>query len=141
MEHLNNRPLIIDTCAIIDKDFLKWLKGYHGEKRISSVTYMEYSLFYYEKKGWELERVDRILNGAGIDVEPFSKKQAGYAVELMAGRTSDRRCGECGKLDWNDCMIASHAPIAPTILVTKNVRDFPSTGAAVMTPEDVMRCG
>ncbi len=138
MEQLNSRPLLIDTSALANKDFIRWLKGYHGAKKISSVTYMEYSLFYIEKKGWDLERVNRLLNEAGIDVEPFGKKQAGQAAVLMAGRTSEFRCGECGKLDWNDCMIAAHAPYAPTILVTNNVGDFPSTGAAVMTPGEIM---
>ena len=80
MEQLNNRPLLIDTCALTNKDFVKWLKRYHGAKRISSVTYMEYALFYCEWKGWELEKVNKVLNQAGIDIEPFERKQAGDAV-------------------------------------------------------------
>jgi len=138
MEQLNNRPLLIDTCALANKDFIKWLKGYHGVKRISSITYMEYALFYCEKKRWELDTVNKVLAQADIEVEPFEKRHAGYAIWLMAGRTDDFRCKECGKLDWNDCMIAAHAPYAPTILVTKNVDDFPSTGAEIMTPEEIM---
>ena len=137
-DQLNNRPLLIDTCALTNKDFIKWLKGYHGTKKISSVTYMEYALFYIEKHKWELDKVNNLLKAAGIEVESFEKKQAGYAAHLMAGRTKEFRCDKCEKLDWNDCMIAAHAPYAPTILVTANVDDFPSKGIAIMTPTEIM---
>jgi len=137
IEQLNNRPLLVDTCALTNKDFLKWLKGYHGTKRISSITYMEYAVFYCNK-GWELDKVNTVLNRAGIEVESFERKQAGYAAELMSGRTNEFRCDTCGKLNWNDCMIAAHAPYAPTILVTENIGDFPSMGVRIMTPEEIM---
>jgi len=99
---------------------------------------MEYALFYIEKHKWELDQVNRLLNKAGIEVEPFERKQAGYAAQLMAGHTNENRCNECNKLDWNDCMIAAHAPIPPTIIVTANVNDFPSVGIEIMTPKEIM---
>lgn len=129
-------PLLIDTCALKD-DFMRWLKDYNGKKRISPVVYMEFCMYIIEKKGKTIQHVDRLLKIADISVDTFDKKNAAFAVDFMLGRDV-RRCRECDKMDWNDCMIAAHAPIAPTLLVTENVHDFPDLGGRVRTPSEVM---
>ena len=131
-------PLLIDTCALKQTDFLQWLKGYSSAKIMPSVAYMEYCIFMVETKKRPIEYVGGVLRSIGVSVQPFDKSKAEYAAEFMTERTR-RRCRECGKMDWNDCMIAAHAPIAPTVLVTENVKDFPYLGGRVMSPRDAMK--
>jgi len=80
MGQLNNRPLLIDTNALTDRDFFEWLKKYHGVKKISSVAYMEYALFYCGKKKWDLDKVNSTLKSADIEIEAFDKRQADDAI-------------------------------------------------------------
>jgi predicted nucleic acid-binding protein len=127
----------MDTCAL-SKDFIKWLRTYNAAKSISSVTYMEYCIHMVGAKGLAAEDVGKILRHAGISIQPFGKSQAEYASEFMAQRTMGR-CKACNKIDWNDCMVAAHAPIAPTVLITENVNDFPYLDGRVMTTQDAMR--
>ncbi|MCL2142915.1 MAG: PIN domain-containing protein [Methanomassiliicoccaceae archaeon] len=130
-------PLLMDTCAL-SKDFLKWLRTYNPAKSISSVTYMEYCIYMVGTKNMSVEEVSSILRHAGISIQPFGKHQAEYASEFMTRRTIER-CRTCNKIDWNDCMVAAHAPIAPTVIVTENVKDFPYLDGRVITPNDAMK--
>lgn len=115
-------PLFIDTCALSDKDFLKWLKEYRGEKSISSIVYMEYCT-YLIGRGITPDKLDSLLKRSGISVSQFNREQARNASMIMDG-LDERRCSVCNNINWNDCMIAASAPCAPTVLVTKNVKDF-----------------
>jgi len=130
-------PLLMDTCAL-SKDFLKWLRTYHQTKTISSVTYMEYCVYMVGKSNKSFDEVLGVLKYAGISIEPFGKSQAEYATEFMTARTMER-CRSCDKLDWNDCMVSAHAPVAPTVLVTENTDDFPYLDGRVITPRDAMK--
>ncbi|MCL2711971.1 MAG: hypothetical protein FWD37_01685 [Methanomassiliicoccaceae archaeon] len=130
-------PLLMDTCAL-NKDFLKWLRTYNATKSISSVTYMEHLIYMVGTKKVSEDDVKQILRYAGISIQPFGSIQAEYASEFMIQRTAER-CRTCNKIDWNDCMVAAHAPIAPTVLVTENVKDFPYLDGRVVTPQDAMK--
>jgi len=130
-------PLLMDTCAL-NKDLLKWLRTYNPSKSISSVTYMEYCIYMVGTKNRSVDEVRQILRYAGIYIQPFGMQQAEFAADFMIQRTMER-CKECNKLDWNDCMISAHAPMAPTVLVTENVKDFPYLEGRVITPQDAMR--
>ena len=118
---------------------MNWLRGYHDKKKISTITYIEFSMFLVIKKNKTFEHVDRLLRTCGIEVEPFNKKNAIGAVERMSEGDVYERCSLCNRLDWNDTMIASHAPIPPTLLVTDNLDDFIGlVGDWAVTPRDLM---
>ena len=137
---MHRAPLLIDTCALSNKDFMQWLKGYHDTKKISTITYMEFSMFLVNQKNKTFDHVDRLLRTCGIEVEPFNKKNAIGTVERMSTDPSFQRCRLCNRLDWNDTMIASHAPIPPTLLVTENLDDFIGlVGERAVTPRDLMK--
>lgn len=132
-------PLFIDTCALSDKTFLKWLKDYRGSKSISPIVYMEYSVYLFGK-GISSERIDAMFKKIGITISQFSREQAKNASMLMSD-LEDRRCPVCNNINWNDCMIAANAPYAPTILVTKNIDDFEMFAdwkGRLMTPAEIM---
>ena len=115
-------PLFIDTCALDNKDFIKWLKDYRGTKSISPVVYMEYCTYLLEN-GCCLDQFDEILRRSSISIVQFNREQARNAAMMMS-IPKDHRCPCCHNLNWNDCMIAANTPYAPTILVTKNIKDF-----------------
>ena len=99
---------------------------------------MEFCIYMVGKNNLSVEEVGQILRHAKISIQPFGKSQAEYASEFMIQRTIER-CETCNKIDWNDCMVAAHAPIAPTVLVTENVKDFPYLDGRVVTPQDAMK--
>ncbi len=135
------RPkLLVDTCALANKDFLKWLRDYHGEKRISAISYMEYVTFLMDL-GFDESKIDGHMNDLKLRVESFDKKDAMYAAMMMHERDiSKRRCTECHQINWNDTMIASQGSNYSCIIITENVKDYPqSDSLQVMTPEEIMK--
>ena len=143
MKPRSQPPIFIDTCALSDKGFNWWVKEYIGSKSISSVVYMEYSLYCYGK-GQDQNLVDKKIRSMGITITPFNKEQAKKAAEIMMGMDRDRRCESCGNINWNDVMIAADTPCAPTILVTKNIKDFEPLidwKGRLKTPMELMRAG
>ena len=134
------RPkLLVDTCALADKDFLRWLRGYHGEKRISAVSYMEYVTFLLDSNIDETD-IDRHMNNLKLKVESFDKRDAMCAAMMMHERdVGKRRCPECNQINRNDTMNASQGYNYSCIIVTENVRDYPqSDSVQVMTPQEIM---
>ena len=134
------RPkLLVDTCALADRDFLRWLRGYHGEKRISAVSYMEYVTFLLDSNFADTE-IDRNLNNLKLKVESFDKRDAFCAAMMMHERdVGKRQCSECNQINWNDTMTASQGYNCSCIIVTENVRDYPqSDSVQVMTPQEIM---
>lgn len=132
---MDKPPLVIDTCALSDKDFQKWLVGYGGRKRISSITYAEFRIPFVETKNLQL--FENLLRNLCIDVENYTINHAKYTSELMSGRKN--RCSECNKIkDWNDCMIASHAESPTVLMVTNNICDFPDLDGRVKTTKQIM---
>ncbi|MDR0887830.1 MAG: type II toxin-antitoxin system VapC family toxin [Candidatus Methanoplasma sp.] len=133
---LHQPPLFIDTCALSDKEFMKWLRNYSGTKKISSIVYMEFCL-YFQKK-YSFDAIDKLLLSMKVEIEPFEKKHAKNAVSIMDEQLDSKRCPACNKLNWNDSMITAHVPCAPAILVTKNIKDFPDLDGRVKTPREIM---
>ena len=138
--NIGSRPLFIDTCALSDKDFIDWLTKYTGKKSISSVVYMEFSLYLFSR-GKEPDDVEYLLKKMEISVSPFTKKCAKNAAIIMEGIGNDRRCRMCGNINWNDCIIAADTPCAPSVLVTKNIKHFEMLldwKGRLKTPAEVM---
>lgn len=81
------------------------------------------------------DNLDSILKKANIDVLYYTPRMATNAARIMDQR-GDSRCSSCGKIDWADIMIYSSIDNPPTILVTKNIKDFPYE--RVKTPEEIM---
>ena len=136
----NYRPtLMIDTCAMSDKRFLDWLRGYSGPKKISAVSYMEYLAFLLDI-GRTAEWADDFMNKLKIRVEHFDKDDAVNATFMIhEHKMLERRCPSCRQINWNDTMVASHGRNYSCVLVTENVRDFPySDSMQIMTPEQVI---
>lgn len=130
----NDLTLFLDTNVLRDKDFLYWTQShFHGNLSISVVTYMEYLRQMVVKN--QEDQVDSFLNKMNIKVVNYDKAMAAYAAYLMAKR-ENCVCGECGNIDWADTMIYSSIGNPPTLLVTKNTKDFPNE--RVITPEDVI---
>lgn len=120
-------PIVIDTCVFRDPGFIEWLKTYHNKKVISSVTYMEMQTFWIGKKNKDFRFFDRLLRLAGIEIQCYNKEQALATAEHRIRSNFNVK-------DMRDAMIASHASIAPWIVVTFNVKDFSFLGDRVLDP-------
>lgn len=111
-------PVVIDSCVFSsDTDFIHWLKGYHGKKVISSVTYAELQVYFISKKNKEPAFFDNIMRRSRIEVRWFRKDEALNTAYF--GSNSDSFAE-----DFRDFMIGSHASIAPWVVITNNVKDF-----------------
>jgi len=126
-------PLILDTCAMYDKDLIFWLQKYHGWKILPAVAYMEFAYHMMIDKGKTPEQVLKVLRSAGIEIEPFTPDIAFRTVLLAEGNIPDF------KVNVRDYMIAAHAFTAPRIVVTNNVDHFSCLGDRVMKVQQVMR--
>lgn len=134
---VSNIKLVLDTCILRDNDFMSFLYRNNIRKlAISSVTYMEYRRQLLSKRK-DAGVLEGILKRFNIEVIPFDKNHARYASELMSDRP--RACDVCGKLDWTDTMIYAGMGDPPTILVTRNISDFPTGSGRVHTPEEAAR--
>jgi len=126
--------LVLDTNVLRDKDFIHWTQSeYHGKVCTSVVSYMELKRQMLHN-GRE-DNLDSIPKKANIDVLYYTLRMATNAARIMDQR-GDSRCSSCGKIDWADIMIYSSIDNPPTILVTKNIKDFPYE--RVKTPEEIM---
>ena len=79
--------------------------------------------------------VDRFLKKANIEIVNYRPSMAVIASDIMS-QMEDIQCKTCGKIDWADIMIYSTIEFPPTLLVTKNTKDFPQE--RVMTPQQIM---
>ena len=132
-------PLVMDTCALRNWDFMKWLGSYHGKKIISSIVYAEFSS-HMLKRRMEQHKIIKFLRDAGIDITAFNEEHAQAAASFMYETTEEYYCEVCKNTNWNDCLIAAHAPLPPYILVTENTKDFYSLlgEKRVKTPNEIM---
>jgi predicted nucleic acid-binding protein len=139
---VNKIPLVLDTCVLYDWDFLKWLSFYHEKKIISSIVYMEFSAQMLNRKK-EHYKIKKILNGAGIEITSFDEDAAWTAAGFMNETGEQYYCVHCKNTNWNDCLIAAHAPLPPYVFVTENVKDFYSLlgEKRVKTPNEIMYPG
>ena len=139
---MNKVPLVLDTCALSDWDFLRWLRSYHEKKVISPIVYMEFSL-HMLKKGKEHHEIRKLLTGAGIEITSFDLENAQVAANYMLDAGDRFRCGCCGNINWNDCLIAAHAPLPPYVFVTENVKDYHSLldEKRIRAPKEIMYPG
>ncbi|MHB8360946.1 MAG: PIN domain-containing protein [Thermoplasmataceae archaeon] len=129
---MSNPPIVIDTCFFRDKAFIEYLSRYHEKKIISAITYSEMQIFLISKKRKESPYFDKMLYGAGIEVENYSKEN-GLTTALFGAEM-----GEFSRL-FRDYSIASHAHIAPWIVVTYNIEDFAFLYDRVMNPQDFLK--
>ncbi len=123
-------PLVLDTNAVSDPDFLNWLKEYTGEKLIPAFAYAEVVVYILKKKR-SVRRFDHLLRTLGIRIEYFTPEKAKVAGQL------GHRFGEFSE-KARDYMIAAHAASAPRVLVTENKKDFTFLGKRVMNPDEVV---
>ena len=123
-----------------DQRFIGWLETYHGPKKISAVSYMEYLTFILDT-GRTMEWADNLMNRLKIKVQYFHKDDAENAAQIIhEKKLMDRRCEKCNQINWNDTMVASHELNYSCIIVTENTRDFPySESLDIRTPEQVMK--
>ena len=128
--------LVLDTNVLRDRDFIMWLSScYHGMVTTSPVAYMENKRQLISNKK-NPDKLDELLRKANITVATFGKNEANIAAELMADKL--KICPACNKIDWADTMVYSSIGNPPTLLVTRNVSDFPSDGR-VRTPSEIMK--
>lgn len=121
---MSSPPIVIDTCSFRDRAFIHRLGNYHGKKVISAITYSEMQVYLISEKKRDQSYFDGVLYGAGIDVESYSKVN-GYRTAILG---SD--LGDFSRM-FRDYSIASHAFIAPWVVVTNNKRDFSFLGDRV----------
>jgi|GEM_PF-573381 len=147
----NGHPhLILDTCALRDKDFLRWLGKYNGNKSIPSVVYMEQlrqflnngvvrPMDQYQGDNVEINAFDELLNASKIKVLPFEKKHAVFAANVM--NVQPRVCKSCNKFNWVDVMVSAYIGNGQFV-VTNNIDDFPVYAGyedRILTPEEVKK--
>jgi predicted nucleic acid-binding protein len=132
-------PLVLDTCVLRNWDFMKWLESYHAKKVVSSIVYAEFSAQML-KRNMEQSKIKKLLYDAGIEITGFDEDHAQYAALFMADAEDKYYCNACRNTNWNDCLIAAHAPLPPYIFVTDNTRDFYSLlgESRVKTPNKIM---
>ena len=120
-----------------DMDFMMWLKRYYtGKLAVSAISYMEYRRQILNN-GKDASILEDLLKEWRIEVIPFDKRSAIIASSLMFERPNV--CETCGNLDWCDTMIYSSIGNPPTLLVTENVSDYPTSGDRVYTPDMVVQ--
>jgi predicted nucleic acid-binding protein len=126
-----NPPVVIDTNAFYDRDFMRWLRTYRGEKEVPPVVYCELAVSTIRRTG-DTSKLDAMLFGAGIQVSEMLMIHAQYAASFAQADAD-------WKVRWRDYMIASHAAIPPTYVVTENVKDFQCLGARAVRPAEFRR--
>jgi predicted nucleic acid-binding protein len=122
-------PLIIDTSALRDAGFWKWLRNYHGRKVLPAVAYAELSVYLVNIKHRTQDQVDELLGSMDMEIGWYRADEARRTVEI-AGMTRDFT------EKARDHMIASHAFLPPWVVVTYNIKDFKFLNDRAMTPPD-----
>lgn len=92
-----NVKLVLDTCAMRNRDLLTWLERRRsGDVCIPSIVYME---LYGQtlKNGKSVEGLKRLIDRCSIKILPFDKHTAEVTAEYM-DRDMDV-CPRCNKLD------------------------------------------
>jgi len=126
-----NDPLILDTCAFSDKDFLYKLRKYHGRKILPAVAYSELCAHYVKNKKKNPQHLDRLLNQIDIEVDQLDKLRAQYAALYS-------KDGKDFKLHHRDYLIGAHAFPPPRKMITINKKDFWFLNN-VYTPEEISK--
>lgn len=131
---MTRNPIVIDTCAFRDREFVRWLRDYRGRKILPTAAYTELLVYFVGQKHRTKEDVRRWLGATDVEIEPMSSIHAEKAAEH--GIEGD---------DFHDhamdYLIGAHAHTAPLVLITNNKKDFGFLGARVWTPEELMRRG
>ena len=129
----SRKPLVLDTNVLLDKTFLKWLEGYHDRKILPAIAYAEIAFAFLKKYG-STEKLDRLLNWPDIRVARMDYREARLTAEI-AYRVQNT--------DWRkqfrDYSIAAYAFEAPTVLVTRDKRNFAFLGPRVRDPYELMQ--
>jgi len=126
--------LVLDTNVLRDRDFIRWTQSeYHGKVCTSVVSFME--LRRQRIHNHIPGEITEFLRKANIEIINYTPRMAVIASDIMS-QMEDIQCKTCGKIDWADIMIYSTIEYPPTVLVTRNLKDFPQD--RVMTPQQVM---
>lgn len=125
------QPLVIDTNALHDKDFVKFLPTYHGRKILPVIAYIEASIHLRAKK--TTEQILELLKVLGVKVEQMTTDQAHGAIEAaIEGRDFADNA--------HDYLIGSFATSPQHIVVTHNKKDFTFLpDKQVLSPLEVMK--
>ena len=125
---MSNPPVVIDTCSFYNREFMRWIRTYRGDREIPPVVYCELALSAIHKSG-DTSALDGLLYGAGIAVSDMLMEHGRRAAELARGDPK-------WKERWRDYLIAAHAAYAPYRVVTENIKDFACLGARAIRPSD-----
>lgn len=123
-----NPPVVLDTNVFDDRGFIRWLRKYRGEKEVPPVVYCELAVIAVQRTG-DTTRLDGLLHAEGIHVSEMSMEHARHAA-TFAREDQDWR------ENWRDYMIAGHAAIPPTYLVTADTTGFACLGKRAVRPSD-----
>ena len=125
-------PIVIDTCALRDRDFMRWLRDYRGRKILPVVAYTELLVHFVGTKGKTKEQVRNWLRSAGVEIEACFPIHAERAAETGVNQDDFSE-------NARDHLIAAHAHTPPLLLTTYNKKDFRFLGRRVKTPQELMR--
>jgi predicted nucleic acid-binding protein len=128
----SRRPLVLDSCAVLDKTFMKWLEGYHERIVLPPVAYAELAYGYLRKYG-TTERLDKALYWADVLVERMQYREALHSAEIAAEITNPDL-----KENFRDYMIASFAFFPPHLLITNDKGNFAFLGSRVLGMYELM---
>jgi predicted nucleic acid-binding protein len=131
MTSISRPALVLDTNTFDDKEFLKWLGRYHGEKIVPAVAYLEL-LLGDKASSKRMDEVIGILNRAGISRENYGEENVRKTATLCSWKWLDRD-------QRYDMMVASHALDPGRVLITNNVKHFPESALELFTPQEIMK--
>ena len=124
--------IVIDTNALSNANFCKWLSESKEDGIISSISYTELA-YHYLKKGKDIDYLDSFLQNLGIKIAEYTHKHAKIAAKLATTKWNFKR-------NARDYMIASLAIEKNCPLITYNITDFSFLPEnKLFTPEEFMK--
>ena len=124
--------IVIDTNALSNANFCKWIAENEEDGIISSISYTELA-YHYLKKGRDIDYLDSFLQNIGIKIVGYTHEHAKIAAKLATTKWDFKR-------NARDYMIASLAIEKNCPLITYNVNDFTFLPKnKLFTPEEFIK--
>jgi predicted nucleic acid-binding protein len=127
----SRKPLVLDANVILEKTFMKWLEGYHDRKLLPVIAYAEVAFVFLRKYG-STDKLDRMLHWPDVRVERMEHRHAHFCADIACQIENPE-----WRKHFRDYSIAAYAFEAPTLLVTRDKRNFAYLEPRVRDPYEL----